>query len=102
MNVGPFSGATGILNVNGGNTYVSSSMRLGAGNCAANGFVYMNGGQLSVTNSGLATLEILSGSISLAGGTLLVDKIGHHQFLRAFCEDRRHSRLQQPGLERER
>jgi hypothetical protein len=69
-------GSGGTLTVAGGTYNVSTWMYLSEVDCSATGVVNITGGSLNVTNSaGTALLQINSGTLTLSGGTLRVDKL---------------------------
>jgi T5SS/PEP-CTERM-associated repeat protein len=64
------------INVAGGTMLVASNVTIGNLVCTATGEITVNAGQLLVTNAAAnATLEILSGTLTLNGGTIIVDKL---------------------------
>ena len=68
------SAGTGSLTIAGGTSSVFSNMTLGNFACTATGIVNVGGGNLFVTNAaGNATLEVRSGTLTLSSGTLGVD-----------------------------
>jgi T5SS/PEP-CTERM-associated repeat protein len=74
--LGRFAGASGSLTVAGGTTTASSGLTLGNFACTATGIVNVAGGNLFVTNAaGNATLDVRSGTLSLSGGHVEVDTI---------------------------
>ena len=69
-------GSVGTLTVAGGTYNVQNTMYLSPVDCSATGVVIITGGSLNVTNgTGTALLQINSGTLTLSGGTLRVDKL---------------------------
>ncbi len=74
--LGRFAGGSGSLTVAGGTTTVSSGLTLGNFACTSTGIVTVTGGSLLVTNpAGNATLEVLSGTFTVSGGSVKLDKL---------------------------
>ena len=74
--VGFLAGSEGLMKVSGGTSSVHSNMTVG--DCPSNavGTVYVQGGDLFVTNvAGNATLDIRNGWVLLTAGQLTVDKL---------------------------
>jgi hypothetical protein len=70
------AGSAGTLTVVGGTYNIYDAMYLSPVDCSATGVVFITGGSLNVTNStGTALLQVNSGTLSLSGGTLRVDKL---------------------------
>ena len=70
------AGSAGTLTVVGGTYNVNDAMYLSPADCSATGVVFISGGSLNVTNStGTAILQVNSGTLTLSGGTLRVDKL---------------------------
>ena len=70
------SGASGTLTVDGGSSSVYSNLLLGPSGCTGTGTLMVDGGSLFVTNAAHnAMLEVESGTVTLSGGTLVVDGI---------------------------
>ena len=68
--------AVGALTVTGGTNSIWSGLLVGARACASTGTVTLAGGSLCVTNAtGTAVLEVRSGTFTMNGGTVLVDKL---------------------------
>jgi hypothetical protein len=76
VEVGFNPGSSGKLTVAGGDFEVSDWMYLSYSGCSATGTLNITGGSLNVTNSShTAFLEVDSGTLTLSGGTLRVDKL---------------------------
>ena len=78
---------SGMLTIAGGLSLISSNLTLGNSVCSGIATVEMNGGSVFVTNAtGDAVLDVHSGTFTLRGGSLVVDKLvlGHcGHFIRA-------------------
>ena len=76
VQIGNDIGSRGTLTIAGGTSSVYSNMILGNFACTATGIVNVVGGNLFVTNDTLdATLEVRSGTFTQSGGTLVIDRI---------------------------
>jgi hypothetical protein len=76
IDVGYHPGSSGTLTVAGGDCEVAGWLYISAAGCTATGNVNVTGGSLNVTNSShTAFLEVDSGTLTLSGGTLRVDKL---------------------------
>jgi len=74
--VAEFDGAAGTLAIAGGTNSVTSNLILGTSACTATGIVNVTGGNLFVTNAaGTATLDVRSGTFTQTGGTLEIDRL---------------------------
>ena len=74
--IGNQPGSRGTLAIAGGTSSVFSNMTLGTFDCAATGIVNVTAGSLFVTNAaGNATLEVRSGTFTMSGGTVKIDKL---------------------------
>ncbi len=72
--VGTAVGQGGTLTVAGGVSSVYSNLTIGSSDCAGVGTVIITGGNLFVTNAAHnAVLDVESGTLTLSGGTLVVD-----------------------------
>ncbi|HUK81196.1 MAG TPA: hypothetical protein VLZ12_01050 [Verrucomicrobiae bacterium] len=76
MLVGASAGKTGTLLLAGGTASVFSNMTVGWIACSSTGIVNVTGGDLYVTNAaGNASLEVRSGTFTLSSGTVVVDRL---------------------------
>jgi T5SS/PEP-CTERM-associated repeat protein len=76
MLVGASAGNAGTVQLAGGNTHVFSNMTVGFVACTSTGIVNVVGGNLYVTNAtGNAVLEVSSGTFTLSSGTVMVDNL---------------------------
>jgi len=64
------------IDVEGGTMLVVSNATIGNAGCTSSGTITVDTGELLVTNAaGNATLEVLSGALTLNGGTTIVDRL---------------------------
>jgi hypothetical protein len=76
IDLGQFSGSQGTLTVAGGSSSVFSNLTIGNVDHTATGAVSVVGGGLYVTNTtSTAVLEVDSGTLTVAGGTLVANKL---------------------------
>jgi T5SS/PEP-CTERM-associated repeat protein len=69
------AGAGNRINIEGG-TLASTNVTIGNGNCTATGQITVDSGELLVTNAAHnAALEVLSGTLTLNGGTAIIDQL---------------------------
>jgi hypothetical protein len=76
LQAGTLPGAAGTITIAGGSVSAFEHFLLGNAACTATGIVHQSDGSLTVTNStGTAPLNVLSGTFSLSGGSLAVDRL---------------------------
>jgi T5SS/PEP-CTERM-associated repeat protein len=69
------AGAGNRINIEGGNLE-STNVTIGNANCTATGQITVDAGQLLVTNAAHnAVLQVLSGTLTLNGGTTIIDQL---------------------------